>query len=85
MRRRWRNIAGSVVVFAVVLTGAMFGRRPPPTPGRPAAPANIASTTPARAAAIEPLAGERWLVVNVHDGDTVRRLDADKVQHRVRL
>jgi len=29
--------------------------------------------------------GTRWLVVSVHDGDTVHCLDDDKVQHKVRL
>jgi micrococcal nuclease len=37
---------------------------------RPSAPAPAAAT---------------WLVVSVHDGDTVRALDPDKVEHRVRL
>lgn len=30
-------------------------------------------------------AAPTWLVVSVHDGDTVRALDPEKVEHRVRL
>jgi endonuclease YncB( thermonuclease family) len=101
MRRRRGKIAGGVIVGAVVLAVAMLGRRSPQPPDRPPAAANVtstatpravpapgrakSSTTHARAAAIEPLAAGRWLVVSVHDGDTVLRLDADKRQHKVRL
>lgn len=32
-----------------------------------------------------PPSAPTWLVVSVHDGDTVRALDPEKVEHRVRL
>lgn len=40
---------------------------------------------PTRPAAVEPADSERWLVVSVHDGDTVLCLDRDNVQRKVRL
>jgi hypothetical protein len=35
--------------------------------------------------AIEPPSSGRWLVVGVHDGDTVLCLDQDNTQHKIRL
>lgn len=40
---------------------------------------------PRQPAPTEPAAADRWLVVSVHDGDTVLCIDADNVQHKVRL
>jgi micrococcal nuclease len=76
-------------------TPAAPARSREPPPASPldaiATAAPIASEPPAwsRAAAararIEPPAPGRWLVVSVHDGDTVNCLDDDKVQRKVRL
>lgn len=44
-----------------------------------------ARPAPAQPAAVESTAAERWLVVSVHDGDTVLCLDGDNVQRKVRL
>jgi endonuclease YncB( thermonuclease family) len=49
------------------------------------APEAAARPAPARPAAVEPPAAERWLVVSVHDGDTVLCLDRDNAQRKVRL
>jgi len=52
---------------------------------REPAPARQPTVTVAPRASIEPPAPDRWLVVSVHDGDTVNCVDHDKVQCKVRL
>jgi endonuclease YncB( thermonuclease family) len=42
----------------------------------------VASILTGIAVAAEPV---EWKVVSVHDGDTLTAVDADKVQHKVRL
>jgi endonuclease YncB( thermonuclease family) len=44
-----------------------------------------ARPAPDRPATVESPAAERWLVVSVHDGDTVLCLDGDNTQRKVRL
>lgn len=57
-------------------------------PGRPKRPA---STSKAQPPASLPVVSRPespapvWRVVNVHDGDTLRAIDAGKVEHKVRL
>lgn len=54
------------------------------TPARPAdVPSAGATATPAATA--ESTAARQWLVVSVHDGDTVSCLDDEKSQHKVRI
>jgi endonuclease YncB( thermonuclease family) len=52
-------------------------RPAPPTKPRPPASLPILSK-PAPSAPV-------WRVVSVHDGDTLRAIDASKVEHKVRL
>lgn len=69
---------------------------PPPAPAatpaatpeaarKPSPLGAIASDTRQPRQAVEPAAAILWRVVSVHDGDTLAALDADKVQHKVRL
>jgi micrococcal nuclease len=60
------------------------GPRSSPLDNLASLPAEAAKPPTPRPAAAPPTA-TRWLVVSVHDGDTVQCLDDDKVQHKVRL
>ncbi|MFM7108147.1 MAG: thermonuclease family protein [Planctomycetaceae bacterium] len=54
-------------------------------PRRETAPRVKPHADPKPATAAGDAARARWKVVSVHDGDTLRCLDADDVQHKVRL
>lgn len=56
-------------------------RRTPAPPEKPAKPEAAPEPAPARVDATRP----RWKVISVHDGDTLRCLDADNRQRKVRL
>lgn len=66
-----RSLPRSVLALVILVAGCgPADPAPAKDPAKPAPPPAVVS---------------RWKVVGVHDGDTVRCLDADNVQHKVRL
>jgi len=74
----------------LALLAAGCGHRAEPAAARPKPAPKVAGEAESRPPATLPVPRPRpadpvWRVVSVHDGDTVRALDPDKREHKVRL